>query len=1081
MCMENLLSTFGKHTTRALCAVAVCGLSWACTDDYKLDDEKPTWLNSSIYDGLKGDGHFTNYVRLLEDNAVNPTDPVTGEYLQRPLSEVLSRTGSKTVFVARDDAWEAFYKKNATLPETNPWHNATSYENLTVAQKKLLIHSSMLNNAIVMENLASSDGGTDADGNQASPTRGEYMRRYTDVMLTDSVTFLRPEEVPWAHNANKTYPIEYNGKGEIAYQYVPETNYWKRFSDKAGGKGVYIVSDSTANMMLHFTTEHMSKQGVTDKDFEIFMGRPRKTGDVHIYDALLISQDSVAQNGYINQTEKVIAPLPNMAEVIRTNGRTNIFSHILDRFSFPYYNAAVTEAYKTLHPEFTDSIFTKKYFAKIGMNQKKDEIVGPDGAKFQDSDGTIALKFNPGWNTYYSDEPSADPRKDMAAMFVPDDAILWSYFSEGGGGWELVKTYALDPFAPVNVGDYQALYDKIDDIPLSTLQDLVNVIMQKTFTGSVPSKMTKLNDDANEDLFSPEDIEYIDTCLLANNGAVYIMNKVYGPAKFSSVAAPANISKSNRIMKWAINNGNIESEDKMHINYYAYLMAMKSRFTFFLPSDEALKHYYDPISFTSQKPRILELSYTGSGKFPIEKKLYRFDLATGTQGDAYPRTENISEDEILNRLKDMLESHTIVHDGTNPIDSEDEYYIAKNGSGIKVTRDASGEIIGVQGGFQLENQRRGITAGASGTTNIQVPLANKSTLANGTTFVLDDSPIIPASVSVYGVLNEDTSANNKFKLFYDLTVSNDKIVEACGLVPSNTRSQEKQRLLNKYHTFIDKASTTGNGGGIDQNVQFFNNYRYTLFVPTNEAIQTAVANGLPTWETIEADYESIPNYKTAAVLHALKNKYYVINDNAAKDTIWVDDKQWNDEDAHCFLHSDSLRIQAKITYLNNFIRGHFLDNSVFADKTPRSEAEYVTSSYNSEYGVFVKVHVTRDGNGILRVRDDNGGSSLTVTENKNFMARDVICTRNNKNQSPTGQSTMNNIIIQGSSFCVIHQIPGVLNHTPLGSNGKYNINWNDANACKAYLDKHPLIEPSYDVQTAQGEEVSRKKIALRIR
>ena len=39
----------------------------------------------------------------------------------------------------------------------------------------------------------------------------------------------------------------------------------------------------------------------------------------------------------------------------------------------------------------------------------------------------------------------------------------------------------------------------------------------------------------------------------------------------------------------------------------------------------------------------------------------------------------------------------------------------------------------------------------------------------------------------------------------------------------------------------------------------------------------------------------------------------------------------------------------------------------------------------------------------------------------------------------------------------------------------------DANACKAYLDKHPLIEPSYDVQTAQGEEVSRKKIALRIR
>ena len=134
-------------------------------------------------------------------------------------------------------------------------------------------------------------------------------------------------------------------------------------------------------MMLHFTQEHMSNHGITDEDFRIFMGRARRTSDVHIYDALLQEKDGVCENGYVNVTEKVIKPLPNMAEVLRTNGRTNIFSHMIDRFSFPAYNAAATRDYKTLHPEFTDSIFTKKYFAKIGMNQKKDEIVGPDGAK----------------------------------------------------------------------------------------------------------------------------------------------------------------------------------------------------------------------------------------------------------------------------------------------------------------------------------------------------------------------------------------------------------------------------------------------------------------------------------------------------------------------------------------------------------------------------------------------------------------------------------------------------------------------------------------------------------------------------
>ncbi|MCR5179896.1 MAG: hypothetical protein K6C30_01600 [Bacteroidaceae bacterium] len=1089
--MKNLLSTFGKHTTRALCCVAVCGLTWACSDDFTLDDEKPSWLNSSIYDGLKDDGRFTNYIELLEDKAVNPTDPVTGEYLQRPLSEVLSRTGSKTVFVARDDAWDAFYKHNATLPESNPWHNATSYANLSVAQKKLLIHTSMLNNAIVMENLASSDGGTDADGNQTSPIRGEYMRRFTDVMLTDTITFLRPEEVPWAYNASKTYPAEYNEKGELTYQYVPEPNYWKRFSDKTGGKGVYIVTDSTANMMLHFTSEHMSKQEITDGDFEIIMGRSRKPGDVHIYDALLLSQDSVAQNGYINQTEKVIAPLPNMAEVIRTCGLTNIFSHILDRFSFPYYNEAVTEAYKTLHPEFKDSIFTKKYFAQLGMGHKKDEIYGPDGEKFQDSDGDIALRYNPGWNGYYDE---ADLRKDMASMFVPSDETLWEYFSEGGGGWELIKTYAQDPNATVNKGDYAALFNKIDDIPLSTLQALVNVIMFRSFNGSVPSKMTKLRDDAQEDLFTPDDIANIDTCLLACNGAVYVMSKVYGPADFTSVAAPAYISKSNRIMKWAIYNGSVESEDLMHINYFAYLKAMKSKFTFFLPSDEALKHYYDPISFTSQKSRVLELRYTGSGKFPLDKTLYEYDVTTGLQGAAYPRTENISQDEIVNRLKDMLESHTIVHDANNPLDSEDEYYIAKNGSGIKVTRDANNEIIKVQGGFQLENERRGITSGSSGTTIINVPAGNKSTLSNGTTFVLDDSPIIPASTSVYGVLNEDATTTGKFQGFYTLTLPNDSIIEECGLVPATVKSSDRTRLLSKYHTFIDRASTTGNGGGVDFNIQFFNNYRYTLFVPTNEAILAAEANGLPTWESIEADWHSMHTYGDLAEQHPETQEWYVINDNATKDTIWLSDIETRlknstrkknvqslmDDGVACFLHSDSLRLQAKVTYINNFIRGHFLDNSVFADKTARTEAEYVTSSYNSEYGVFVKVHVTREGDGVLKVRDDNGGSSLTVTENKNLMARDVICTRNGKNQSPYGQTTMNNIIIQGSSFCVIHQIPGVLNHTALDANGQYGLNWNDASECKAYLSKYPIVDTNYDVQTAgDGEEIARKKIVIR--
>ena len=986
MCMRNRISTFGKQGAIALSLLAACGLTWSCKDDYTWDDEKPTWLNSSIYESLQERANFNTYLRLLEDKDVN----IEGV---RNLKDVLSKTGSKTVFVANDQAWEEFFKANAKLPETNPWHNATSYERLSQAQKKLLINTSMLNNAIVMENLASSDG----DGTNP-PERGAYMRRVTDYNLTDSVTFLPADQVPFTYN---TKDIE-EGR-----------DYWKNFRAENGGNGIYLVMDSTLSMMLHFTQEHMAKQQITNDDFKWFMGRERATRDVHIYDAKIVEQDLVAENGYVNVTEKVIKPLPNMAEVIRTNGKTKIFSHMLDRLSFPFPNAAVTEDYKKLHPEFTGTIYTKKYFANLGAGGRSQKV-GPDGKAFSDEDGEVNLQFDPGWNEFYYNK---DRRVDMAAMFVPNDEALMKYFSEGGAGWQLVLTYAPDPYAEVPEGDIDALFHKIDWIPLSTLDKLLNVIMFPSFNGSVPSKITQLRDyQSQEEMFTPDDINYIDTCMLACNGAVYVMDQVYGPAAYISVAAPANISKTNLIMKWAINNGEDYRKDKMHMNYFAYLMAMRSNFTFFLPSDEALKRYYDPVSFTSRKPRVIQMSYTGKGDLPVQtgRILYTYNLEDGTIGNLY-NLDQLLETELLNRLKDILESHTIVHDGTNPIDNEDEYYIAKNNAALKVTKDADHNIVKVQGGFQLENERAGIINGDRGTLNVEVKPSNTNHMANGTTYIIDDSPLIPASKSIYGIIANEF--RDDCEAFFGLTDmdGNEDIIKACGLD------------LSKLAVWLAGATS----GGVDYNVRFWNNYQYTLFVPTNEAIEEARNLGLPTWEDIRADYESLP----------------------------VDP---NDEDVRILNGEDSLRLQTKITFLSNFIRTHFVDRSVFEDKSEMAESELVSSSYDVLNGVFVKVHVSRSKQGgetRLFVRDDNGGKLYeTAGSLRNIMARDIVCLNDpNGNYSgaktsPTGRNSMNNIVLQSSSFAVIHQIGGVLNHTPL-VNGRYDSTWADASSCKRYLKK----------------------------
>ncbi|MCQ2222299.1 MAG: fasciclin domain-containing protein [Bacteroidaceae bacterium] len=1002
--MKNRLSTLGKSASCMLLLLAACGVTSSCKDDYRLDDEKPGFLNSSILENLQKQ-NYTYYLRLLNDADANPLNEPNA------LATTLALTGSKTLFVADDAAWEAFFKKNAELPESNPWHTATSYENLSTAQKKLLIHTSMLNNAIVMENLASNL----VDGSMA---RGEFMRRYTDVETTDSITYLDGNSLPTNYNIGNE-----------------EKDYWWRFRAENGGKGIYLVNDSSQSMMVHFTNEHLKKNNVTDEDFRIFMNEERQTEDVHIYDAKLVDKDGVCENGYVNTTSKVITPLPNMAELLRTNGETNIFSHMLDRWSVPFYNRGVTQQYKEIMLSrgiiFEDSIFTKRYFSdkSWGGGPLKND---PSGNQFRDAQSTdVNLKFDPGWNTYARE--GSGPEYDMAAMYVPNDTTLWKYFTEGGGGWQLIQTYYMHAGEEDAMGNsleipytrpttLQELYEQIDQIPISTLNSLLNIIMFQSFVNSVPSKMTNLRDDAQEQIFYADDINNIKKGLLANNGIIYITDKVYGPANYTSVAAPAYISGTNLVMRWAIYNGSTTATDYMGLNYYAYLKAMQSQFAFFLPCDKGMAYYYDPVSFTSKKPRVLKMTYK-NGSFPINADVFNYTPENASIGAIY-NTQKLPSDEICNRLKDILESHTLVLDKLDSIETDiDEYYLMKNYSTVKVTRglgpDGRLRIMKVQGGYQLENEDQGIEGQIEATnkgvyTEVKGVQENEvidiHKMSNGHTYILD-SPIIPASKSVYcNLTNNGQYDSPYYSNFYNYCcLTNESIIEKCGLVDAKLTNTQKKAEIKKFQIFVN------NNDAPDYNIQFFNNYHYTLFVPTDEAMDAAVQNGLPTWQDIEEDYESCEK----------------------------------DEYENLVLTEDSLRLQAKITYLTNFVRYHFADNSVFADQSKIEETDYVTSSYDNQKGLFCKVYVKRD-KGVLEVKDCSGGNWAKIDGKYNVMARDIVCS-----SSPRDKTSMNGIKISGSSFAVIHQIPTVLNHTEM-QGGRYDSTWASSSAAKKYLKRYAI-------------------------
>ena len=269
-----------------------------------MENNEPEWLGASIYDYLVNAGNFTNYVKMIDE--LNYT-------------EVLSKTGSKTMFVATDSAFNEFYKNNT-------W-GVHRYEDLTLAQKKLILNFGMINDAYLVEMLSNYYNGSLAEG--------AAMRKQSAVSVLDSIPFVNGAE-------------------------LPDTKYWQYYRDK----NIYLLKDNTLRTIMFFTQKHIEQAQITAEDFELVTGFTRNAKDAHVFGVKIVKRDITCKNGYLNILESVLIPPVNMAEYVNTKSNMKLFSRLLERFSAPVYDASNTLLYRQLNPNFSDSIFTKRYFAK---------------------------------------------------------------------------------------------------------------------------------------------------------------------------------------------------------------------------------------------------------------------------------------------------------------------------------------------------------------------------------------------------------------------------------------------------------------------------------------------------------------------------------------------------------------------------------------------------------------------------------------------------------------------------------------------------------------------------------------------
>lgn len=790
-----------KLCRRLLVGGAMClaGLMFfSCSDKYDLDSEQPSNLNT-VYGYLESQGNYTNVLRLIDD--LN-------------LKEVLGKTGNKTLFAANDAAFKEFYS-------ANEW-GVTKYSELTTAQKNVLLKCAMLDNPYSPTMLSTAQG----------PVKGEVCRRVTSMSVYDSVQVVSvfDDEIPNDPQWNTHW-------NSLRASQKPHASWLQP------GEIVLMKDASAAAPMIHFTPKFLTSNKIKTSDIDVvynFTPGTIKQTDIYVNNAK-VKQSTFCKNGYVHEVDRVILPLDNMAELIRKNPKMQRFSNIIERFAAPDYSRSATDAYNIAKfgtertDLYVDSVFVKRYFSARSagstysqraafMSDKDDVGVG--------GNGTAALKFDPGWNSYVAEvfNNRAPMMEDMAMMLVPSDEALETWWNTDETGMAL-----------------QRYFGTLENTPSETIKNLVNVNMLNSFIASVPSRFSTVLDDANDPLGIQEgDIEQV---YMANNGVVMLTNKVFPPKSYSSVLFPTVIDTENLNL--------INSLIEMNL-YDAYLNSMVSRYSFFVPkNNNGRLAFIDPVTYGNPTRKQLWEFYLNPDKEnggdevdPLfvdifngtidadgnfikdsETRATYFKVRTTTKNADGNSTSTLNAT-VQNRAQDMLDNTIVIGEY---VDGK-HFYQTKGKNFVRVDR--------VGGSFEVSGSR-------DRDLNQPIPVEETFAMKNGATYVITN-PLSFTPKSTADVLAEtgvlDSEGNPEFSEFL-------QIMQKSGTVVTYANG-DKLASVSQDATVNGVASQRGNLVNVNRPTPkterayaMLNANHYTVYAPTNAAMKIAYEEmGMPSYE-----------------------------------------------------------------------------------------------------------------------------------------------------------------------------------------------------------------------------------------
>lgn len=906
---------------------------------------------STLYDNLQALGNYTTYLRLID--SFGGIQRAFKNELTDDERKYMGSVDTLTVFAPNDEAFARFFAHNAWTDEQG--NAISSYEQLSDGQKLSLIYMSYIPGFVTANNLHANEN-----------VKG-YLRLYSYDRQFNLV--------PYKHTGGtdiNTFPPD-------SYSYIDYAKELNQHKVDGVWIGYGTIGDYSGAAFAYrggtmiWNDDYWQYNGLSHDDLS-FIGAADTEGSerIKIGNAHITQPNQRCKNGYLHLVDEVVVPQPNLMYNLaqaRLDGKCSLASSLVQRFNYLKY----------------------------------DYLYYNDAFNVPDSAWTVRNSLLDRVSTTTIQTP---------AIILPTDEALKAFL--------LTTDNPLRSFG-INQDNY---YTMLMSLPREVLQPFVKEWFRTSFTDVLPSRYSNMRSAKGHQLLAgvatPEAYKLaVKQVIPAADGIIVVVDAVPNAEDLRNELTFVKLA--GRVAGAALTaNDRYEGERRTSPFSTDYQREMHNKsFTMFVPTDAGLEQYglVDPISMASNN-RVSwrywsltpdSISSNGTRQIAVAARAYRYDYKevrnTETARPLAAIYSSNANDDCANGnfgpvkrqlLTDMLDQHIVLQDVNSLLNTQRHWYLSRSGMPIYMKEHTNTNIV-VNGGMQIDLNEKDV---ADKHDCIMQLVGQNST---GTSVVID-RPMQPTTQNVYQRLK----SNDAFSTFFEYAEALNNAYTLKNMLFGNEASEA---LSRKYTIFADPSGSYARYGNDNTMlVNFFHNFNYTIFVPTNEGMQKAVEAGLPTIESIEQFVEES------------------LDDNGQL----PDDK----------------REQAQARYLTllNFLKYHFCDKSYFLEPDLESgDTEQTTTACIDASNQQALTADINSGNGMLMVRDASNRYKAVKPDLANIIARDAEF-----NDHPTRAR-----YIRSASNVVLHGIDNadyLLFDNTL--NGDFTRAWRTPSAARKFVKKY---------------------------